>query len=118
MSFGPPPPAYPPAQPPLPPPPPQGPEFLATDPRNAVVVDADGVSFELGGQTADFPWQQIGNVHYTGNGNWLLVGVTHASGAFYECRVDAKRPERLQQWFAELAPVLGYYLGGRTAPQG
>ncbi|MDQ8702450.1 hypothetical protein RCO28_08065 [Streptomyces sp. LHD-70] len=110
MSFGPPPPAYPPQQPP----PPQGPEFLATDKGRAVVVDAVGVCFENFGQTAEFGWHEVGNVHFTGQGTCLRVGVTHASGAFVECMVDAKRPEQLQQWFAELAPVLGFYLNGRS----
>ncbi|MFM9372105.1 hypothetical protein [Streptomyces sp. Da 82-17] len=114
MSFGPPPPAYPPGPPQQPVPPPQGPDFLAADKGRAVVVDPAGVCFENYGHTAEFGWHEIGNVHFTGHGTCLRVGVTHASGAFVECMVDAKGPERLHQWFAELAPVLGYYLNGRT----
>ena len=116
----PPPPTYapgqapPPAQAPPPgyapqPPQPAGPEFLAVDKNHAVVVDIEGISFDEYGTTADFPWQEIGQVHYTAQGNHLLVGVTHVTGQFYQCRVNAKRQDQLQQWFAQLAPVLGYY---------
>jgi U5 snRNP spliceosome subunit len=50
--FGPPPPQYAP-QPPQPPAP--GPEFLAVDKHNSVVVDASGVAFEMYDITVDFP---------------------------------------------------------------
>ncbi|MDG4858488.1 hypothetical protein P8605_10040 [Streptomyces sp. T-3] len=88
---------------------PAGPEFLAVDKHNAVVVDIEGISFDRNGQTADFPWAQISQVHYTAQGTHLLVGVTHAGGHFFECRVNAKRQDQLHQWFAQLAPVLGHY---------
>ncbi|NDZ79194.1 hypothetical protein G3I19_11840 [Streptomyces sp. SID10853] len=88
---------------------------MAADRRNAVVVDSQGVSFELDGRTADFGWSQIRSVPYKGSfgGTTLMVAVVLADGAFYECAVEARSGAALQQWFAELAPVLGYYLGGR-----
>ncbi|KUO21889.1 hypothetical protein [Streptomyces dysideae] len=117
QGFGPPPPQYAPTPPPpyAPPQPqpvqPAGPEFLAVDRHNAVVIDATGVSFENHGLTADFPWQEIRSVHYQAapTGNGVMVAVIHLDGRFYECAVDAKRRDRLQKWFGQLAAVLGYY---------
>ncbi|WP_093799321.1 hypothetical protein [Streptomyces sp. Wb2n-11] len=142
QGFGPPPPAYAPApQPPHAPSPyppspyapspyaPQtpgapapapapapGPDFLATDPRNAVVVDAQGVSLERDGATADFPWRDIQTVHYK-PGTWghvLTVAVVLPDGRFFEGAVTARNQAKLQEWFAELTPVLAHYLAGRT----
>ncbi|MFE5891331.1 hypothetical protein ACFQ6E_20615 [Streptomyces sp. NPDC056462] len=132
--FGPPPPQYapqyPPAQPPyapvpgqpvppqpmppqaVPPQPvPAGPEFLAVDKRNAVVVDASGVVFEMSGLTIEFRWPEIGGVHYKASpdGKALMVAVVHMDGRFYECVVEAKPRTRLQEWFPQLAWVLGHY---------
>lgn len=111
--FGPPPPqyAYPP-QPPQPPPSvPSGPEFLAVDRHNSIVVDSTGVTFEDHDLTVDFPWPEIRSVHYKAspNGKVLMVAVVHLDGRMYECAVDAKPRDRLLQWFAQLAQVLGYY---------
>ncbi|KFF99778.1 hypothetical protein IQ62_16625 [Streptomyces scabiei] len=89
----------------------QGPEFLAVDRHNSVVVDINGVAFEDHGIAIDFTWPEIRSVHYkaSGNGKALMVAVIHVDGSFYECTVDAKPRERLHQWFAHLAQVLGYY---------
>lgn len=123
--FGPPPPQYAPGQPgqppyapaqppyaPLPPQPaPAGPEFLAVDKRNAVVVDVSGVVFELGDFTMEFPWPEIRSVHYKASpdGKALMVAVVHMDGRFFECVVEAKPRTRLQEWFPQLAWVLGHY---------
>ncbi|MGW7660625.1 hypothetical protein [Streptomyces sp. NPDC054756] len=128
--FGPPPPQYAPHQAPAPPPyapaqpgygpvPPQpqpgapaaGPEFLAVDKRNAVVVDASGVVFEMYGLSVEFRWPEIRSVHYKAspNGKALMVAVIHQDGRFYECVVEAKPRARLQEWFPQLAWVLGHY---------
>ncbi|QYX77785.1 hypothetical protein [Streptomyces akebiae] len=90
---------------------PQGPEFLAVDRHNSVVVDAGGVAFEDHGVSVDFSWPEIRSVHYkaSGNGKALMVAVVHLDGDFFECSVEARPRERLQQWFAHLAQVLGYY---------
>ncbi|MEU0373277.1 hypothetical protein ABZ070_24005 [Streptomyces sp. NPDC006283] len=120
--FGPPLPLHPPAAPmyapgvyaPAPPVLPEGPEFLAADARNAVLVDAAGIAFDQEGRRADFAWSEIQTVHHTSRGSCLLVGVVHANGMFYECRVGARRQARLREWCAQIAPVLGFYLGGRT----
>lgn len=93
--------------------PPQGfgPEFLAVDRRNSVAVDASGVTLEISGAEAEFDWQEIRSVHYRAspNGKSLMVAVVHLDGQFYECVVEAKPRERLREWFAGLAAVLGYY---------
>jgi hypothetical protein len=120
--FGPPPPQYAPAPPPYAPaqpayapvppqPAPAGPEFLAVDKRNAVVVDPSGVVFELAGHTLEFRWPEIRSVHYKASpdGKALMVAVVHVDGRFYECAVEAKPRGRLQEWFAQLAWVLGVY---------
>ncbi|MBT2510337.1 hypothetical protein J7I98_31685 [Streptomyces sp. ISL-98] len=92
-----------------------GPEFLAADRRNAVVVDAEGVSFEWNGATADFPWRDIQTVHFKQGpqGLVLMVAVVLPDGRFYEGAVLARNQGKLHEWFAELAPVLGFYLAGR-----
>ncbi|WP_079660056.1 hypothetical protein [Streptomyces sp. 3214.6] len=113
--FGPPPPQYAPqAGSPqyVPQPQPQpGPEFLAVDKHNSVVVDASGVAFEMYDITIDFPWPEIRSLHYkpSPNGKSLMVAVVHLDGRVYECVVTAKPRDRLQAWFAQLAWVLGYY---------
>ncbi|MER6288088.1 hypothetical protein [Streptomyces sviceus] len=108
--FGPPPPpsAF------APPPPQQaveGPEFMAVDRHNSVVVDSAGVAFEDHGHSAEFPWHEIRSVHYKAgpNGKTLMMAVIHLDGRFYECVVDARSRDTLGRWFAQLAPVLGYY---------
>ncbi|MEU2913739.1 hypothetical protein ACFYM3_15035 [Streptomyces massasporeus] len=104
--------------PPPPPPPPQqqqqaaaGPDFLAVDKRNAVVVDASGVAFETSGLTVEFRWPEIRGVHYRASpdGKALMVAVVHMDGRFYECVVEARPRTRLQEWFPQLAWVLGHY---------
>ncbi|MEU9627950.1 hypothetical protein AB0D89_14200 [Streptomyces luteogriseus] len=107
------------AQAPQPPyaqaPPPQqaaaGPDFLAVDKRNAVVVDASGVAFETSGHTVEFRWPEIRGVHYRASpdGKALMVAVVHMDGRFYECVVQARPRTRLQEWFPQLARVLGHY---------
>ncbi|EMF54604.1 MULTISPECIES: hypothetical protein [Streptomyces] len=102
---------YPYTQPPAGEAPLQGPEFMAVDRHNSVVVDVGGVAFEDHGVSVDFPWPEIRSVHYkaSGNGKALMVAVIHADGTFFECSVEAKPRERLHQWFAHLAQVLGHY---------
>ncbi|MFJ7332154.1 hypothetical protein ACIQU3_02715 [Streptomyces sp. NPDC101110] len=126
--FGPPPPQYAPAPPPYaaaqppyapaqppyvqaPPQPAAGPDFLAVDKRNAVVVDASGVAFESSGLSIEFRWPEIRSVHYRAspNGKALMVAVVHRDGRFFECVVEARPRSRLQEWFPQLAWVLGHY---------
>ncbi|MET9518629.1 hypothetical protein [Streptomyces sp. NPDC002994] len=111
QGFGPPPPAFAPAPVPVP----AGPDFLAADRRNAVVVDAEGVSLERNGASLDFPWRDIQTVHYKAGpgGEVLMVAVVLPDGRFFEGVVAARNRARLQEWFTELAPVLGFYLAGR-----
>ena len=111
-----PPPPYPYAQPQAAPgvvgaAPAQGPEFLAVDRHNSVVIDINGVAFEDHGISVEFSWPEIRSVHYkaSGNGKALMVAVIHLDGSFLECTVEAKPRERLPQWFGQLAQVLGYY---------
>lgn len=99
-------------QQPVPPrPAPPGPEFLAVDKHNSIVVDVSGVAFEMYDITVDFPWPEIRSVHYKAspNGKALMVAVVHLDGRVYECVVNARPREVLQTWFAQLAWVLGHY---------
>lgn len=113
-SYGPPPPYFDPAAPP-PPPPPQpsapGPEFLAFDKHNSVVVDGWGVVFEMRNAGIEISWPEIRSVHYQASpdGKALMVAVMHMDGRFLECVVTPKPPAHLQEWFAQLAWVLGHY---------
>lgn len=117
QGFGPPPPQYAPMpqhhpQPPVPPQPaPTGPEFLAVDLHNSIVVDMNGVAFEDHDVIAEFPWPEIRSVHYKASpsGKSLMMAVVHLDGRVYECGVAAKPRDVLAQWFAQLAAVLGYY---------
>ncbi|MDQ0763576.1 hypothetical protein [Streptomyces canus] len=90
---------------------PGGPEFMAVDRHNSIVVDSAGVAFEDHGHSAEFPWHEIRSVHYKAgpNGKTLMMAVVHLDSRFYECVVDAKSRDTLGRWFAQLAPVLGYY---------
>ncbi|MEU1848172.1 hypothetical protein ABZ499_02510 [Streptomyces sp. NPDC019990] len=90
---------------------PDGPDFLAVDKRNAVVVDASGVVFEMPGASIEFRWPEIRSVHYQAspNGKALMVAVIHVDGRVFECVVEARPRSRLQEWFPQLARVLGHY---------
>ena len=100
-----------PAPPPYPQQPTEGPEFMAVDRNNSIVVDSAGVAFEDHGYSAEFPWHEVRSVHYKAgpNGKTLMMAVIHVDGRFYECVVDAKGRDLLGQWFAQLAAILGYY---------
>lgn len=108
--FGPPPPPY---AAPVPPdqPQPQGPEFMAVDAHNSIVVDIAGIAFEDHGASVEFSWPEIRSVHYKAspNGKALMMAVIHLDGRFYECVVQAKPRAQLGEWFGQLAAVLGYY---------
>ncbi|MGW1543362.1 hypothetical protein ACWCPM_24515 [Streptomyces sp. NPDC002309] len=116
--FGPPPPQYAPAPAPqygVPAPqygvPPTGPEFLAIDKQNSVVVDASGVALEMHGTSAEFDWPEIRGVHYKASpdGKALMVAVVHLDGRVYEAVVRARPRTRLNEWFSQLAWVLNHY---------
>ncbi|MEV0095984.1 hypothetical protein [Streptomyces sp. NPDC050738] len=113
QGFGPPPQPY--AAPQQPQAPSPHPDFLAADRRQAIVIDADGVSFEHQGQTADFPWRHIQTVHFKAGpaGTVLMVAVVLPDGRFFEGTVSARNAATLHEWFAEIAPVLAYYLNSR-----
>ncbi|MER5214174.1 hypothetical protein ABT063_27275 [Streptomyces sp. NPDC002838] len=110
QGFGPPPPQYAYA-PPQPQPVATGPEFLAVDRHNSIVVDPAGVTFEVNGFDAEFPWPEIRSVHYKASpsGKALMMAVVHLDGRVYECVVEAKPRERLGEWFGQLAAVLRHY---------
>ncbi|MGI5480977.1 hypothetical protein [Streptomyces lavendofoliae] len=93
-----------------------GPEFVAHDRRNSVIVDPSGVSLEVDGHTMDFPWAAVATVHVAPApyGQVLMVAVAHSGGMLHECRIDAKRKAQLHQWLAELGPVLHHYLANRA----
>ncbi|MET7476296.1 hypothetical protein ABZT17_18250 [Streptomyces sp. NPDC005648] len=92
-------------------PPAQGPEFMAVDVHNSIVVDIAGIAFEDHDASVEFSWPEIRSVHYKAspNGKALMMAVIHLDGRFYECVVQAKPRAQLGQWFGQLAAVLGYY---------
>ncbi|MFJ4717197.1 hypothetical protein [Streptomyces sp. NPDC088785] len=122
--FGPPPPSVPPppAHPPAFPPPPSvppaapagtGPEFIAADERNGLVVDGDGVHFEQGPHAIDLPWARLRTVRFQPAPDGLYVTAVLTDGPVYECRVRARRRSLATQWGTDLAAVLHHYLAGR-----
>ncbi|MCH0541084.1 hypothetical protein I3F58_16215 [Streptomyces sp. MUM 203J] len=94
---------------------PQGPEFIAHDKKNSVIVDPQGVALEVGGHLMEFPWQDAAAVHFAPApwGTILMVAVVHRSGTTYECRVQAKKQSVLHRWLGEMAPVVHHYLANR-----
>ncbi|MFH9269097.1 hypothetical protein ACH4KN_33305 [Streptomyces sp. NPDC017546] len=88
---------------------PLAPEFVAFDKSNALVIDDQGVSFDIGGHVTDYPWQQITQLHYTARGTFLRVGLIHPNGWFVECVINAKKQQKLIQWLTELGPVAAHY---------
>ncbi|UNM16354.1 hypothetical protein J4032_05370 [Streptomyces formicae] len=112
-AYGPPPAAYGPPQQTA-----TGPEFVAHDRHNSVIVDAAGVALEIQGHTLEFPWSAIATVHFAPGpfATVLMVAVTHAGGMLYECRIAARKQAVLQQWLAELGPVLHHYLANPNRP--
>ncbi|HLL36802.1 hypothetical protein [Streptomyces sp.] len=84
---------------------------MAVDRHSSIVVDAEGVSFEINDVTAEFPWPEVRSVHYKASpsGKHLMMGVIHLDGRFYECVVEAKPRTKLGEWFAQLQAVLGFY---------
>ncbi|WP_306318840.1 MULTISPECIES: hypothetical protein [unclassified Streptomyces] len=131
--FAPAPPPHPPAVPPAPPAPPgppaapaappmppgvppaqaAGPEFIAADEYNGVVVDAEGVHFEQGPHAIDLPWAQLRTVQFQPLPQGLSVAAVTAQGPVYECRVRARRKSQATQWLTDLPGVLHHYLQGR-----
>ncbi|MFJ4468907.1 hypothetical protein ACIP2X_15645 [Streptomyces sp. NPDC089424] len=122
--FGPPPPGFGPPPPGFGPPPqygtapapqygatPPGPEFLAIDKQNSVVIDASGVALEMYGTSVEFDWPEIRGVHHKASpdGKALMVAVVHLDGRVYEAVVQARPKSRLHEWFAQLAWVLNHY---------
>ncbi|MER6346660.1 hypothetical protein ACWC10_13115 [Streptomyces sp. NPDC001595] len=84
---------------------------MAVDRHCSIVVDAEGVAFEINDVTAEFPWPEVRSVHYRASpsGKHLMMGVIHLDGRFYECVVEAKPRTKLQEWFAHLHQVLAFY---------
>jgi hypothetical protein len=97
--------------PPAQPVPGPGPEFMAVDRRNAIVVDCEGVTLDVNGVSAEFPWPEIRSVHYrpSPDGKALMLAVVHLDGQFYESVVEAKPRARLAEWCAQAAWVLRHY---------
>ncbi|WP_351226059.1 hypothetical protein [Streptomyces sp. NPDC002133] len=98
---------------------PAGPEFVAHDRHNSVIVDESGVALEIQDHTLEFPWAGISTVHFAPApfGTVLMVAVAHPGGMLYECRIAARKQAVLQQWLAELGPVLHHYLANRPPAQ-
>ncbi|WP_137995114.1 serine/threonine-protein kinase [Streptomyces exfoliatus] len=96
---------------PLPPmpvePPPPVPALIAADGECGVVVGAEGITFELFGEEADFDWSEIGSVAYEAGrlGRRLHVRITLYDGSVYACDVNG-RAARVREWIEQLEHVL------------
>ncbi|MFJ8824618.1 hypothetical protein ACIREE_22895 [Streptomyces sp. NPDC102467] len=90
-----------------------GPEFVAADERNGLVVDAEGVHFEQGPHGIELPWARLHTVRFYPLDAGLSVAAVTVDGPVYECRVRARRRSQVSQWCAELTAVLHHYLGAR-----
>ncbi|WP_338700803.1 hypothetical protein V2W30_27905 [Streptomyces sp. Q6] len=110
--FGAPPPAFQPAPPP-PPPVVPGPEFVAADEYNGLVVDSEGAHFEQGPHAIDLPWSRLRTVHFQPLPSGLSVTAVTHDGPVFACQVRARRRSQVATWSAELGAVLQHYLQGR-----
>ncbi|MFF0741281.1 hypothetical protein ACFYVL_12870 [Streptomyces sp. NPDC004111] len=96
-----------------------GPEFVVADKHFGVAIDATGVTFDAGGQLAEFGWHELGTVQFRPSpaGQRLMVAAVLPDGRFFECVVNARKSSVLQQWLAEIGHVVGFYLAGRLPPR-
>ncbi|MFJ9040251.1 hypothetical protein ACIRF8_27180 [Streptomyces sp. NPDC102406] len=90
-----------------------GPEFVAADDHNGLVVDDRGVHFEQGPHAIDLPWARLRTVQFHPLDAGLSVAAVTVDGPVYECRVRARRRSQVTRWCGELAAVLHHYLGVR-----
>ncbi|MHB9758682.1 hypothetical protein ACYBSK_30260 [Streptomyces sp. BYX5S] len=118
--FAPPPPGHAPAPPgqapmapPAPPAGPGGPEFVAADKFNGVVVDADGLHFEQGPHAIDLPWSHVRTAHFQPLPSGVVLTASMSDGAVYTCPVHARKKALAAEWCGQLGAVLQYYLQGR-----
>ncbi|MGY0018834.1 hypothetical protein [Streptomyces sp. cg35] len=107
--FGPPPPTF----DPTPPAPPAGPEFVAADEYNGLVIDSEGVHFEQGPHSVELPWEAVRTVQFQPLDAGLSVTAVTLEGHLYVCRVRARRRSQVPTWCTDLAGVLHHYLQGR-----
>ncbi|MFF3496158.1 hypothetical protein ACFYWS_32970 [Streptomyces sp. NPDC002795] len=121
--FAPTPPPHPPAAPPPPahppqfapaPPGPTGPEFVAADKHNGVVVDADGLHFEQGPHAIDLPWPHVRTANFQPMPSGVFITAAMSDGAVYTCQVQARRKAEASEWCGRLGAVLQYYMQGRA----
>lgn len=92
---------------------PPGPEFLAADQYNGLVIDAEGVHFEQGPHTIDLPWARLRTVQFQPMDAGVAVSAVTVDGPVYGCTVRARRRSQARTWCAELPAVLHHYLQGR-----
>jgi serine/threonine protein kinase len=88
------------------------PEFLAMDRRNAVVLDAEGMSLGSDGAIATFPWPAV-DVAWCekgpGRGNVLAVALALHDGTVHSCEVGTRDPAELAAWIEQFNVALAYY---------
>lgn len=88
------------------------PEFLAMDRKNAVVVDAGGISLGTDGQVAAFAWDRI-DVAWCqpvpGRRPTLAAVVSLTDGSVHSCEVGTRRPDELQGWLYAFTAVVAHY---------
>ncbi|MEV5612144.1 hypothetical protein [Streptomyces sp. NPDC052225] len=91
-----------------------GPEFVAADEYNGLVIDAEGAHFEQGPHAIDLPWAQLRTVHFQPLPSGLSVTAVTVEGPVFACQVRARRRSQVPAWSGELGAVLQHYLQGRV----
>jgi hypothetical protein len=82
------------------------------DRRNAVVLDAQGMSMGADGSTLTFPWPSVDVAwceRRPGRGNVLSVALALVDGTVYSCEVSTRDPAELAAWIADFTATLAYW---------
>ncbi|MDT0490396.1 hypothetical protein RM717_07745 [Streptomyces griseus] len=89
----------------------EGPVFEVSDRRGSIRVAAEGITFRLDDQEAEFGWDEIGAVEITPArfGRRLTVTVHLPGPRWFNAEVEAESRARLKEWPAELDAVLDAY---------
>jgi hypothetical protein len=82
------------------------------DRRNAVGLDASGMSLGTNGRVTAVPWPAV-DVAWCepgrGRGHTLSVALALRDGTFFSCDVTTRDPAELATWITTFNAVLAYY---------
>ena len=86
----------------------EGPVFEVSDRRASILVNAEGVTFRLDDEVAEFGWDEIGAVEIDTPrfGRRFTVTVYTGPRRWYEGEVEAPGRSHLKQWAADLDAAL------------